>query len=129
MSEYLILLIELHNTFTLFIEARKQQKENPSENGKKWINEIFREMTLINGKLLNYTDEFIELSEKIESAAVAPQLIVIDRFMSTGYFSEIYHRLGCLKRQKFQLLEMFQQSLPDLKELIKQETNTPENGK
>jgi hypothetical protein len=80
MSEYLILLIELHNTFSLFLEARKQQKEQPTADGKKWINEIFSELLKMNSKLLNYTNEFIELSETIEKAAADAQYIKIDQF-------------------------------------------------
>jgi hypothetical protein len=118
MSEYLILLIELHNTFSLFLEARKQQKEQPTADGKKWINEIFSELLKMNSKLLNYTNEFIELSETIEKAAADAQYIKIDQFLSVGYFSQIKHRLNVLKLQKTELLNMFEPTEPDLKELL-----------
>jgi len=118
MSEYLILLIELHNTFSLFLEARKQQKEQPTANGKEWINDIFSELLKMNSKLLNYTNEFIELSETIEKAAADAQYIKIDQFLSVGYFSQIKHRLNVLKLQKTELLNMFEPTEPDLKELL-----------
>ena len=118
MSEYLILLIELHNTFTLFLEARKQNKEQPTADGKTWLYDIFTELLTMNNKLLNYQNEFLELSETIEAAAVNPQYIKIDQFLSVGYFTDIQNRLKALRMQKNILLDLFEQTAPDLKEIL-----------
>jgi len=119
MSEYLILLVELHNTFTLLQEARKQLREQETESGKQWIKDIYKELLTINGKLLNdYNDEYLELTETIEAAALSTQYLKIDRFLSSGYFSQITHRLGCLRRQKTQLLKLFTPTTPELTERI-----------
>lgn len=119
MSEYLILLIELHNTFSLFLNARKQQKDENTPELKEWANEIYKEMKRINDKLMDgYTDQFLELQDAIEQAANSPQYIKIDRFLSTGYFSQIYHRLRLLKQMKSKFLKDFEPTTPELKERI-----------
>ena len=103
-SEYIILLMELHNAFTLASEFKRQLKSDPGNSDlKKSLISAGNELRKINNKLLDYSSEFIYVSDIIENSRSMPQYLKIDSRLHTGYFNLIGLKIDAIRRQKFLL--------------------------
>ncbi|MCF6184302.1 MAG: hypothetical protein L3J56_06695 [Bacteroidales bacterium] len=105
-SEYLILLVEVHNLLTLVYGLKNELNSHPDDTQTKaTLKAAAKELKQANAKLLDYQHEFIHLSELIENSRLVPQYLKIDSGMHTGYFNVIDLKLSALRRQNLILNE------------------------
>jgi len=96
-TTFLSYLLELHNLVTL-LNARKMNIQ--SDEDRYWYRETAMELKKLNDKLLSFSSEFLELTDKIEASKYAQQLFVLQANKTDEYFISLNMRMLGIRQQK-----------------------------
>jgi len=96
-TTFLSYLLELHNLVTL-LNARKINMKN-DEKEREWYRLTALEMKRLNDEILTYSEEFLQLTEKIRDSKYSQQLFILQANKTDKYFNFLDLRMLSLRKQ------------------------------